>query len=205
MVNIESYIGLDSNGIKTFYVDAEFDSHWIDGMTIESMAIGCEKAYTAGSYPVIEDGSTDYWEKKYSPEEGEESVLRIHEEIPLTEFLFDNSPHLWVVYIKVNYDLVNPIELSALPCRDQKTCYVAMVYDFERDLLLALKLVESLNDSCEIPKDLIDEILKIQALKLAIECRNIPKAMYFFTKFFSKKPSLKMQKGGCGCHGRASS
>ena len=326
MVNIQSYIGLNGDGIKTFYIDAEFDDGYVNGMSIESVAVGCEKSYSVGSYPDTSKGG--FWEKTYdrtqkdwylylysnsshsgtdvgtfeftgtqnifvldnceipeygmkfcihdedwvtkygwseeggnvtetgvdvqlAPAEsatgwialpegqykvtfnsealtirfdtideeegdsttvndsnGEGDVTKIHEEIPLTELenavLVDNFAHLWMVYVKVNYDLVNPITLAGLPCRDQKSCYITMVYDYEADVLLALNLAHTLDDDCNVPVQYIGKILELDALKRAIECGDIEKAVYFFTKFFlkDKKRFAHKQKGGCGCHER---
>ena len=321
MVNIQSYIGYNADGIKTFYLDAEFDGGYINGMTIESIAIGCEEDYSTTGYPDTSKGN--FWEKTYErrtkdwylylwsnsthsgedvgkfiptdgegmfvipscempeqgmkfcihdddwaikygwseeggnvtatgvdvqlapaesatgwvslpagyykvtfnakdltirfddadPEEDHDSytteganpfgdVVKVHEEIPMTEIPIAGDNHLWIIYVKVNYDECSPNELATLPCRDQKTCYIGMMCDYEPAVLLALNLVKTLDDECNIPTQYIGKILELSALKLAIECGDIEKAVYFFTKFFLKnklKPVHK-HKGGCGCH-----
>lgn len=72
---------------------------------------------------------------------------------------------------------------------------VANIYPYYRQ---AMNYIKELANTCTIPKNFIDYMLKLKALKLAIRTGHYPDAIKYFNKFFRGKGHT-IHKGGCGC------
>ena len=73
---------------------------------------------------------------------------------------------------------------------------VANMYPFYQQ---AMNYIGELADSCTVPQDFIDYILRLKALELAVRTGNYPDAIKYFNKFFNGKSKVTIRKGGCGC------
>ena len=51
MINIESYIGYNADGIKSIFIDAEFNENWIPGQSITEIAIAFDDNIVSNGYP----------------------------------------------------------------------------------------------------------------------------------------------------------
>lgn len=202
MVNIESYIGYDTNGIKSIFIDAEFNENWIPGQSITEIAIAFDDNIVSNGYPNNEFPRVFETIPTKEDDIGESIPnTRVQITKSLSEIVSRvNQPHLFVVYVKVNNDNVSPMDLAKSNCIDQKEFYSTIVYDFTNEVQTALAMVSELDECrCDIPFNYINKILQMSAVKLAIKCGNIEKAYQYFKKFFQKNDNVKQK--GCGCHG----
>jgi hypothetical protein len=62
----------------------------------------------------------------------------------------------------------------------------------------AMHYLSELKDTCNIPKNFIDMILKIKAFTLSLKTGNFTTAIRLWNKFTTKVVSSKT---GCGCNG----
>lgn len=91
----------------------------------------------------------------------------------------------------------NP-EHEALKCIDTLSSYIDVIYDSTFDIKMALELSDTLMNSCSIPKDYLDRLLKVTALKLAADMDDVDMALELYKSLNVKvEPKVKP----CGCHG----
>ena len=62
----------------------------------------------------------------------------------------------------------------------------------------AMSYIGDLSQTCIIPKDFIDFILRTKAMEVAVKTGNYQEAIKYFNKFF-KDGSYNKEGGGCGC------
>lgn len=60
--------------------------------------------------------------------------------------------------------------------------------------------VKELARSCQVPKNLIDLILRMKSIELYVKTGNYPQAIKFWNRFFAKD-SCKSVTSNCGCNG----
>lgn len=63
----------------------------------------------------------------------------------------------------------------------------------------AMNYIGEIADTCSVPQNFIDYILKIKALELAVKTGNYPDAIKYYNKFFKNKEGIIIKKGGCSC------
>ena len=74
---------------------------------------------------------------------------------------------------------------------------VVNLYPFYQNTLCYLK---ELNSDCQVPKGLIDMILRLKALELSIRTGNYTQAIKYWNKFFSKV-NTSIPINNCRCNG----
>lgn len=73
---------------------------------------------------------------------------------------------------------------------------VTNVYPFYQQ---AMNYIGEIANTCAIPQNFIDYILRLKALELSVKTGNYPDAIKYYNRFFKGKSNVAIRKGGCGC------
>lgn len=73
---------------------------------------------------------------------------------------------------------------------------VVNIYPFYQQ---AMNYIGELADTCLVPQNFIDYILKLKALELAVKTGNYTEAINYYNRFFNNNKENFTMKGGCGC------
>ena len=188
MINFDIHISPDN---KNLVVHATVDStvSYYDNVSIKDIYIDNQDTFT-------ESGPSDNY--------------LFHEEL---EGSPDNKDHIWniaaselslkggnlasdVLYIYITVDG----EISAdAPCGMNSTTALAVAFNAKDILKQSIAYMTKLEDSCTPPKGFIDFILKLKAIKYALQAQNYTKANKYWNKFFKGKETLVLNTKGCGC------
>ena len=104
----------------------------------------------------------------------------------------DLKNHIFFVYVYLDGPVVGTI-----PCGMDKDMYIGVAVNWDHLYHESLQYMKQIDDCCNIPKDLIDFILRIKALELAIKTGHYDIALASWKRHFNKK-SLSFTSG-CGC------
>lgn len=110
---------------------------------------------------------------------------------------------MFFVYIESSGDFymgqTNETQDCFIPCGADETTVLGTVIASKPYYDQAMSYINSLSETCVIPKDFIDFILKSKAMELAVKTGNYPEAIKYYTKFFKDGGMYPSEKGGCGC------
>lgn len=215
MINIGLNLNT-SDGSNNLTVTAAFDSNWCKGLSIKSVELAYNKLDEDGAAYELSDKITlcemengeltsDYFDTDTAViTEDEQCITGLDFTLNLNSLTIPTKNPLYVIYVNVEWlsSIGDIAAFNALPCKDQKNSYFAMIYNWDSDVATALCIADSLKDSCSIPKLYIDKLLALSVIRFAIENKNIDKALeylYFFDRNISKSTISK-----CNCYGKIS-
>ena len=140
-------------------------------------------------------GNTPSGHPVYSKEiEGSSKSVRL--EIKDTDILAQLKDNCFIVYVQTK-----GLPSSDTPCGLDKDITVSMVYDLSTINECSMKYLSIVSQSCIIPKEFIDFILRLSALDFAIKEGNITDAVDYWNKFFKNIDSSNIVKT-CTCYGK---
>ena len=64
-----------------------------------------------------------------------------------------------------------------------------------------MSYIKQMNNDCQIPKDLIDQILRFKAVTTAIDSGHYTEGINYYNKFFKENGVSNTPTTNCGCHG----
>ena len=85
------------------------------------------------------------------------------------------------------------------PCGMDNLVTMRTVTDLYPLYQQAMSYINELSDTCNIPKELTNYILKLKGLDLAVKTGNYTEAVNYYNKFFNGKTAIPSKRGGCGC------
>lgn len=91
-----------------------------------------------------------------------------------------------------------PVE--EIPCGKDNTKIVGVAVNGCYLVNRAMQYIKELNSNCDIPKNLIDEILRQKALEIAIKGNHLLEAADLYEKYFKSDESVIINNN-CGCNG----
>lgn len=85
------------------------------------------------------------------------------------------------------------------PCNMDNQYTVAVAFDLKSIYNGAMQYLKEI-ESCEIPRTVIDYILRVKALEISIRTGNLKVAIKYWRKLFKSKGTIKTTSN-CGCNG----
>lgn len=85
------------------------------------------------------------------------------------------------------------------PCGMDNSITMGTVMDLYPMYRESVYRLEEMDDDCNIPKCLIDNILRIKSLELSVKTGNYPKAIQYWNKWF--KDIKTVRTNTCNCYG----
>lgn len=101
--------------------------------------------------------------------------------------------NLFFVYVKVK-----GTPSPETPCGMDEVTTTGTIVDTHSIYNISMGYLRQVEDSCEIPKDFIDMMLKYKAFNLALETQNFPTAIKYWEKFFKGKKATRTVNKCCG-------
>lgn len=99
------------------------------------------------------------------------------------------------------YIVTNGIPSPCTPCGMDNLYTMGVVYNKRPIYNMGMGYVKELADTCSMPKNFIDYILRYKAFELSLRTGNYPIAIDYWKKFFSGKTLSISKPKGCGCYG----
>lgn len=171
---------------KGIYLDCEvcdlpyYENVYIDKVIIE----------TQDTFSVTKESSTPVY--TYIVEGNKKSIrLFIKDADMLVKCFTDN-----LYFIKVK---AKGIPASDTPCGMDNIYTIGVVADTYKIYRKALKYMNRCLDTCEVPKALIDFILRYKAFSICLKTRDFTQAIYYWKKFI--KTSSVKTSSICRCNG----
>jgi len=90
---------------------------------------------------------------------------------------------------------------SDTPCGEDVISTVGVAIDLYPLYQYAINYMNELTNNCNIPKGFINFILRLKALKLAIQTGNYTKSINFWNMFFKNIDLDTTNTSNCSCHG----
>ena len=97
------------------------------------------------------------------------------------------------------YVVVRGIPSPATPCGMDNMITLGTVVDLFPIYCKTISYLKELNNSCNIPKNLIDMILRLKALELSLKTGNYIQAIEYWNKYFINI-STNINTSSCGCN-----
>lgn len=164
------------------------DGEWYDDVFINSIAIDNQNTFTANG-----PSSTPIF--TYSvPESQEEKHIVI--EVPVSMYSINPQKDMLFVYIttKGNPD-------SEIPCGCDVRQIMGTVVDLQGIYGNMLQYIKEVGNTCIVPADFIDSILKYKALDLYIKTGNYPMAIKYWNKYIVDSITNISNFKTCRCNG----
>lgn len=98
------------------------------------------------------------------------------------------------------YVTINGTPSSDTPCNMDLTYELGIVYNTYPFYLRGMNFIKELNSSCELPKQLIDYMLRQKVLETCIQVGDYTKAVEYWKKFFTGDYQVINLKT-CSCNG----
>ena len=98
------------------------------------------------------------------------------------------------------YITINGTPSSDTPCNMDLTYELGIVYNTYPFYLRGMNFIKELNSSCELPKQLIDYMLRQKVLETCIQVGDYTKAVEYWKKFFTGDYQVINLKT-CSCNG----
>lgn len=118
-------------------------------------------------------------------------------ELKDTDLLINSFDHILFVYVETV-----GVPTIDVPCGEDNIVTVGMAFDKQPLYNKSMCFITKLDVQCDIPKDFLDYMLKVQAIEFAFKTNNFEEAIYYYKSFFQKKtvrtycPTPK-----CSCNG----
>lgn len=184
------YIGIDSITIDT---DETFSETGPSSEPVYSITI--EELYTL--YSSVSDYSDTEDSDNTETMDASSTPLEKHLRLKLSAKdlgLEDLNSSLFFIYIKAKgYPAYNT------PCGKDSIYTIGVATNMLSVYSQAMQYIKTI-DSCDIPRDFIDFILKYKALELAIETGNYSTAIDYYKRLFTNTTTIS-NSSDCGCNG----
>lgn len=183
MVNITTlYVDRDAKAIRLkAYVGEE---SYYDNVYITDVKIDTQDTFTNGT-----PSSNVIYEKTINNQKS------IDLTIPYSDLSVLDFDNLYFVYV-----ITNDAYAFNTPCGFDNYITVSATADFTLYLNATLATVSHLKDCCDLPREFICRILQYAAFRIAVECKDFQKAIYYY-KTYLKPGAHAPSRSGCGCHG----
>lgn len=184
-VSIENLSYYDNVGIAAIIVDSQ-DTFIPTGPS--------NRALYHMSYEISSDKPRDCSSEVVLEENGKIKQLRvILTEKDLGVALNDNMFFIYIV--------TNGTPAPCTPCGMDNIYTLGIAYNLRPLYNLWMNYVRELDQSCTIPQNFIDNILRYKAFELALKTGNYTSAIDYWKRFFQNKGPAVLKSKGCGCHG----
>lgn len=116
-------------------------------------------------------------------------------ELGIDQILPSLKDNLFFIYIKVTG---NPSVDT--PCGMDNSTTIGVIYDKYSIFKNAMNYIDEINNTCNIPKNFIDYILKYKAFQYSLNTGHYIKAIEYYNKFI-KNINTNVQPVNCNCNG----
>lgn len=171
---------------KGLYIDvAVLDMPYFDNVYIDRVAIDTQETFDTKGI-----SATPVYEYKV---EGDVKSLQLaiadnELKVPQVEGT------MFFVYI-----VTKGIPSSNTPCGLDNNPILGVGVDTYQVYRKALIYIRECYESCKVPREFIDFILRYKAFKMCLKTRDFPLAITYWNKFWK---TLRKSPTNCGCHGR---
>lgn len=100
---------------------------------------------------------------------------------------------LFFIYVKVK-----GAPSPETPCGLDNETTIGTIVDTHSIYNLSMSYLRQVEETCEIPKDFIDLMLKFKAFNLALDTENYPTAIKYWDKFFKERQANRVVNKCCG-------
>lgn len=163
--------GPSSNPVYTYTVNKITPVYTLD-----------EPVYTADG----EDSSAVYTEVK--------GVKNVRLVLDNTDLALNNK--LFFVYV-----IATGTPDPSIPCGMDNSISVMPVFNTYNVYQQSMSYIRSIENTCEIPKNFIDYILRLKALELSLNTNNYLLSIRYWNKFFKDTP-IQESINTCNCYGK---
>lgn len=162
------------------------NEEYYNDILIETIVIDTQDTFISGG---PSSKAIKVWERKEGDWIKEVSLTLNHQDLGM-----DLSTNIFFVYV-----IASGTPAPDTPCGMDNSITMGTVIDLYPIYRKSMYYLEEMNDSCNIPKDLIDNILRIKSLELSIKTGNYPKAIQYWNKWFKNIKTTKTNT--CNCYG----
>ncbi len=203
---------------KYLIIDAAIDSQdFYENVVLDSIIIDNQNTFVnngPSSTPVYTHSIAELHNKVYSiPEEcncnsvlvedgsycftsGLDLMKHVRIEVPVSLYGIDPYKDMLFVYV-----IASGTPAAGTPCGFDNGKIMGTVVNLKAMYDSMLCYIRQVENSCEVPKNFIDSILKYKAFELSIRTGNYPLAIKYWNKYLSNsKPNISTIKT-CNCHG----
>lgn len=177
---------------KTLIIDVSILSEsYFSNVYLDSIVIDNQDTYVNGSpssNPVFEYTIPNTTNIAGEPINHKHLRLTVH-----TTEVIGGLNNLLFVYVRTK-----GVPSPDTPCGMDDTVVMGTVCNMYPYYQQAMNYIKELGNTCTIPQDFTDFILKMKALELSVKTGNYTNAIKYYNKFFNNK-YFTVTKGGCGC------
>lgn len=116
-----------------------------------------------------------------------------HLRIVLDRYDLGSTDGIFFIYVRVK-GMPSP----DTPCGMDNITTMRAVSNLYPYYSQAMGYIKELGDTCSVPQNFIDYILKMKALELSVKAGDYTGAIKYYNKFLKNLPRSP-KKGGCGC------
>lgn len=203
---------------KYLIIDAAIDSQdFYENVVLDSIVIDNQNTFVnngPSSTPLYVHDIAELYNKVYAiPEDcscapvlveddsycftsGPDLMKHVRIEVPVSLYGIDPCKDILFVYV-----IASGTPAADTPCGLDNGKIMGTVVNLKAMYDNMLCYIRQVENSCEIPKNFIDSILKYKAFELSIRTGNYPLAIKYWNKYLSNsKPNISIIKT-CNCHG----
>lgn len=174
-----------SKSNKCLIIDVAIDSQdYYDNVTIDSIIIDNQDTFITNG-----PSSTPIYTYKSNSERN------IRLELPLNTLGVDYCSDILFVYV-----IATGIPAADTPCGFDNSKIMGTVINLQGIYNGMLSYIREIEDSCAIPKEFIDAILRFKTIEIGVKTGNYPLVIKYWKRFFSGRKNISVTKS-CGCYG----
>lgn len=197
-VGIEQLEKFQNVVIDSIYIDTQ-DTFIQSGPSDKSLKVYSQpehstvEVYTCPCIKNVYERDTDA--KIYVEDMYDRQNVRLELTKPIIDFKKNN---LYFVWVKADTMMAPELQSTCSCGSDTLLGTVLNKHIFYDTLMPSVREIE---DTCSIPKNFIDNFLRINAIESSIKAGNYPLAIKYWNRFFNKKNHCCVKPKPCGCHG----
>ena len=168
---------------KNLIIDVSVDTHsYFNDMTIEYIKIDTDKTFKTSDEPSDKAINVSLIDPSdIQPIESSVGLKRVRRCISAKELGVDLTKSLLFVFVKEK-----GVPAPNTPCNFDRLMYMQTVAYLIPLYNSIISKIKELGDTCNIPKGLIDSILRFKALELSIKTGNYDRAIKLWNRLFSE-------------------
>ena len=182
---------------KTMYIDVHVnEASYYDNLTLSKIKVVTSDNISV-SDPYTAPSDADKISKTITFDEGirKASITLTPAEMDVTFTRSDFSSDLFFIYVETDGE-----PSSDTPCGQDYSTTLGITFNNRLMHDRVIGYSKQLADTCDIPDDFINFILRYNAFLSGLKTGNFVEALKYFNNLFSGVTTVSKPKG-CGCHG----
>lgn len=184
---------------KCLIVEASINNmHYFDDCYIEEVWIDTDKTYSAKGTPSENAKKIEFEHDNVSVVSIEDNVKTVYLNLrPKNLDLADFNNNILFIYIKTK-----GYPKPDCPCGMDNEWHLCAAWNYKPIYDTLMSYIKELADTCSIPKNFIDILLKLKAIQLALKSGHFTQAIELWQRWeIGSTFKLVSSKRKCGCHG----